>query len=67
MTKSEFNNLIQLTRMKPDSIASKGAFKVLVEGMTQTAAADALDCQQTTISRSVRLLKDRRRLALQIV
>lgn len=67
MTKSEFNNLIQLTRMKPDSIGSKGAFKVLVEGMTQTAAAIDLDCQQTTISRSVRLLKDRRRLALQIV
>jgi len=67
MTKSEFNNLIQLTRMKPDSIASKGAFLVLVEGKTQTKAAIALDCQQTTISRSVRLLKDRRRLALQIV
>ena len=67
MTKSEFNNLIQLTRMKPDSIASKGASLVLVEGMTQTKAAIALECQQTTISRSVRLLKDRRRLALQIV
>ena len=67
MTKSELNNLIQLTRMKPDSIASKGAFLVLVEGKTQTKAAIALDCQQTTISRSVRLLKDRRRLALQIV
>ena len=67
MTKSEFNNLIQLTRMKPESIASKGAFLVLVEGKTQTKAAIALDCQQTTISRAVRLLKDRRRLALQIV
>jgi len=53
--------------MKPNSVASKGAFLVLVEGKTQTKAAIALECQQTTISRAVRLLKDRRRLALQIV
>ena len=67
MTLHEYKTLLQLTRIKPDSQASKGAALVLVQGLTQTAAAEMLGCQQTTISRAVRTIKDRRRIALQVM
>lgn len=67
MTLHEYKTLLQLTRIKPDSQAAKGAALVLVQGLTQTAAAQMLGCQQTTISRAVRTLKDRRRIALQVM
>jgi hypothetical protein len=67
MTLHEFKTLLQLTRINPDSQASKGAALVLVNGLTQTAAAQMLGCQQTTISRAVRTIKDRRRLARQVM
>jgi DNA-binding transcriptional regulator LsrR (DeoR family) len=63
----EFKTLLQLTRIKPDSQASKGAALVLVNGLTQTAAAQVLGCQQTTISRAVRTLRDRQRIARQVI
>lgn len=66
MTLHEYKTLMQLTRMKPDSIAAKGAALVLVSGLTQTEAAQALGCNQTTISRAVRTLQDRRRIARQV-
>lgn len=67
MTLHEFKTLLQLTRINPDSQASKGAALVLVNGLTQTAAAQVLGCQQTTISRAVRTIKDKRRIALQVM
>jgi hypothetical protein len=67
MTLHEFKTLLQLTRINPDSQASKGAALVLVNGLTQTAAAQVLGCQQTTISRAVRTIRDRRRIARQVI
>ena len=67
MTLHEYKTLLQLTSIKPDSQAGKGAALVLVNGLTQTAAAQVLGCQQTTISRAVRTIKDRRRIALQVM
>lgn len=66
MTLHEFKTLLELTRMKPNSLAVRGAALVLVEGLTQVKAAEVLGCQQTTISRAVRVLRDRRRIARQI-
>lgn len=66
MKQHEFETLLQLTRMKPDSLAVKGAALVLVNGLTQVKAAQVLGCQQTTISRAVSVLKDKRRIARQI-
>jgi hypothetical protein len=67
MTLYQFKTLIELTRLNPESIAAKGAALVMVNGLTQTAAAEMLGCQQTTISRAVRTIKDRRRIALQVM
>jgi len=67
MTLHEYKTLLQLTRIRPDSQAAKGAALVLVQGLTQTAAAQMLGCQQTTISRAVRTIRDRRRIALQVI
>jgi hypothetical protein len=67
MTLYEFKILLELTSIRPDSQAGKGAALVLVNGLTQTAAAQVLGCQQTTISRAVRTIKDRRRIALQVM
>ena len=66
MTKHEFSTLLQLTRINPQSIAASGASLVLVKGITQTQAAKELGCTQSIISRAVRTLKDRRRIARQI-
>lgn len=67
MNLHEFKTLMQLTRIKPDSQAAKGAALVLVQGLTQVQAAQVLGCQQTTISRAVRTLKDRQRIARQVI
>ena len=67
MTLHEFKTLLQLTSIRPSSQAGKGAALVLVNGLNQTAAAQVLGCQQTTISRAVRTIKDRRRIALQVM
>lgn len=67
MTLHEYKTLLQLTRIRPDSQAAKGAALVLVQGLTQTAAAEMLGCQQTTISRAVRTLRDRQRIARQVI
>jgi DNA-binding transcriptional regulator LsrR (DeoR family) len=67
MTLHEYKTLLQLTRIRPDSQASKGAALVLVQGLTQTAAAQVLGCQQTTISRAVRTIRDRQRIARQVI
>jgi hypothetical protein len=63
MTLQQFKNLLELTRMKPDSLAVRGAALVLVSKKTQTEAAIMLNCQQTTISKAVRRLKEVHRLA----
>lgn len=63
MTLNQFKTLVELTRMKPDSIAAKGAALVLVSGLTQVKAAAMLDCQQTTISKAVRRLREVQRIA----
>lgn len=63
MTLHQFKTLLELTRMNPQSIAAKGAALVLVNGLTQVKAAAMLDCQQTTISKAVRRLKEVHRLA----
>jgi DNA-binding MarR family transcriptional regulator len=67
LTLHQFKTIIELTRMDPQSIAAKGAALVLVNGLTQTKAAAMLDCQQTTISRAVRRLREVQRLARHIV
>ena len=66
MTLYQFKTLIELTRMDPQSIAAKGAELVLVKGLTQTKAAETLDCGLTTINRAVRRLKEVQRLARHI-
>jgi DNA-binding MarR family transcriptional regulator len=66
MTLQQFKNLLELTRMNPQSIAAKGAALVLVNKKTQTEAAKMLDCGQTTISRAVRRLREVQRLARHI-
>ena len=63
MTLQQFKNLLELTRMQPESIAAKGAALVLINGLTQVKAAQMLNCQQTTISRAVRRLREIQRLA----
>jgi DNA-binding MarR family transcriptional regulator len=63
MTLHQFKSLMELTRMNPQSLAAKGAALVLVNGLTQVKAAQVLDCQQTTISRAVRRLREIQRLA----
>ena len=63
MTPHQFKTLLELTRMKPDSIAAKGAALVLINGLTQVKAAAMLNCQQTTISKAVRRLREVQRLA----
>jgi DNA-binding MarR family transcriptional regulator len=67
MTLHQFKSLLELTRINPQSIAAKGAALVLVNGLTQVKAAEMLNCQQTTISRAVRRLRDVQRLARHIV
>lgn len=57
---------MDLTRIKPDSIAAKGAALVLINGMTQVKAAQALGCQQCTISAAVRRLREVERIAKRI-
>jgi DNA-binding MarR family transcriptional regulator len=66
MTSQEFQTLKQLTRLKPDSVATLGAYLVLVTGLSQVQASERLGCTQSIISRAVRTLKDRRRIARQI-
>lgn len=63
MTLQQFKNLLELTRMQPESIAAKGAALVLINGLTQVKAASMLNCQQTTISRAVRRIREIQRLA----
>jgi hypothetical protein len=67
MTLQQFKNLVELTRMKPDSVAVRGAALVLVNKKTQTEAAIMLSCQQTTISKAVRRLREVQRLARHII
>ena len=67
MTLHEYKTLLQLTSIRPSSQAEKGAALVLVQGLTQTAAAQVLGCQQTTISRAVRTIRDRQRIARQVI
>jgi DNA-binding MarR family transcriptional regulator len=66
MTLQQFKTLIELTRIKPNSIAAQGAALVMVNGLTQTKAAEILGCNQTTISHSVRTLRDKQRIARQV-
>jgi len=66
MTLHEYKTLLQLTRIKHNSIAAQGAALVLINGLTQTKAAQTLGCNQTTISRAVRTLQERRRIARQV-
>lgn len=67
MTMHQFKTLLELTRIKPQGIAAKGAEMVLVHGLTQVEASQVLNCSQATISRAVRTLKDRERIARHIV
>jgi hypothetical protein len=67
MTLHQFKSLIELTKMKPNGLGTKGAALVLVNGLTQVKAAEMLNCQQTTISAAVRRLKEVQRLARHIV
>ena len=63
MSVFRFKDLMDLTRIDPESIAAQGAALVLVNGLTQTEASKRLMCQQTTISRAVRRLREVERIA----
>lgn len=67
MTLYEYKTLLQLTSIRAGSQAEKGAALVLVQGLTQVKAAEMLGCQQTTISRAVRTIRDRQRIARQVI
>ena len=66
MTLAQFKNLMDLTRINPDSIAAKGAALVLINGISQTKAAQMLGCKQCTVSAAVRRLRDVERIAKRI-
>lgn len=66
MTLQQFRHLMDLTRIKPDSQAAKGAALVLINGITQVKAASMLGCQQCTISAAVRRLREVERIAKRI-
>ena len=63
MTADQFFALHELVGMRKDSKASRGAYAVLVQGMTQTQASKFLGCSQSTISASVNRIKTAQRLA----
>ena len=63
MTADQFFALHELVGMRKDSKASRGAYAVLVQGMTQTEASKFQKCSQSTISASVNRIKTAQRLA----
>ena len=63
MTADQFFALHELVGMRTNSKASRGAYAVLVQGMTQTEASKLLECSQSTISASVNRIKTAQRLA----
>jgi hypothetical protein len=63
MTSDQFFALHELVGMRTDSKASRGAYAVLVQGMTQTEASRFIECAQSTISASVNKIKNAQRLA----
>lgn len=63
MDKYQFIALVELLRAKPDSVAIRGAYLVLIDGFTQTRAATILGCRQSTVSHAVRRIKNAQRLA----
>jgi hypothetical protein len=63
MTADQFFALHELVGMRTNSKASRGAYAVLVQGMTQTEASRFLECAQSTISASVNRIKTAQRLA----
>jgi hypothetical protein len=63
MNPDQFFALHELVGMRKASKASRGAYAVLVQGMTQTEASRFIECAQSTISASVNKIKNAQRLA----
>jgi DNA-binding transcriptional regulator LsrR (DeoR family) len=65
MRPGQFKALASLTSLR-DSRTHRGAWLVLVDGATQTEAAQAVGVSQQAISKAVRRLKEVKRLALKV-
>lgn len=65
MKPDQFKALASLTSLR-DSRAHRGAWLVLIDGATQTEAAQAVGISQQAISKAVRRLKEAKRLALKV-
>jgi hypothetical protein len=63
MKPDQFFALHELAGLKTNSKASRGAYAVLVQGMTQIEASKFIECAQSTISASVNKIKNAQRLA----
>ena len=65
MTLDQFYALAALARLDMAGKAHRGAILVLVMGQSQTDAARAIGCAQSTVSAAVRRIKAVQRLANQ--
>lgn len=65
MTLDQFYALAALARLDMAGKAHRGAILVLVKGQSQTDAAKAIGCAQSTVSAAVRRIKAAQRLANQ--
>lgn len=65
MTLDQFYALAALARLDMAGKAHRGAILVLVKGQSQTDAARAIGCAQSTVSAAVRRIKAAQRLANQ--
>ena len=65
MRPDQFTALASLTSLR-DSSTRRGAWLVLVEGATQTEAAQAVGVSQQAISKAVRRIREAKRLALKV-
>jgi DNA-binding transcriptional regulator LsrR (DeoR family) len=65
MRPGQFKALASLTSLR-DSRTHRGAWLVLIDGATQTEAAQAVGVSQQAISKAVRRLKEVKRLALKV-
>ncbi len=65
MKPDQFKALANLTSLR-DSRTHRGAWLVLIDGATQTEAAQAVGVSQQAISKAVRRIREAKRLALKV-
>ncbi|WP_257605302.1 transcriptional regulator KorA [Pseudomonas sp. UMAB-40] len=54
MTGEQYDALVKLMRGIPESKANQAARRVLIDGITQVAAANEFNLKQATVSRAVK-------------